>query len=118
MKHEEKTILNKGVELAMEWGPERAKPLRTKLAHHLPDLDDNELNKFVTICEKVAGVGLDFVFKQYERATDEKSATTYNEVRDNLLLYLKDRHPWVSKKNLKTLLGQGQYYAWKEGLNT
>lgn len=109
-------ILNKGLELALEFGPNWMQPIQSRLSKKFPVLRTDELDKYNSICRTAMRDGHDFVYKTLEAAADEKRKISDQEVSDKLKSFLQERYPWINSRNFRSLLSQGFYYAWKDGL--
>lgn len=58
----------------------------------------------------------EFIYKKLEIAAEEKRKIKEQDVSDELELFLHKKYPWIDSHNLKKILNQGFYYAWKDGL--
>jgi hypothetical protein len=112
----EEKILNGGLEFALEFGPNWLQPIQSRLSKKFPDLQTDELDKYGTICRTAMKDGHDFIYKTLETAADEKRKIKEKDVSDKLKLFLHAKYPWIDSENLKRILSQGYYYAWKDGL--
>ena len=112
----EEKILNKGLEFALEFGPNWLQPIQSRLSDKFPELQPDELNKYDTICRTAMRKGHDYIYKALEAATDEKRKINQTEIADLLSSFLNQEYPWIDSENLKRILSQGLYYAWKDGL--
>jgi hypothetical protein len=112
----EEKILNRGLEFALEFGPNWLQPIQSRLSEKFPDLQTEELNKYDSICRTAMKDGHEFIYKTLEKAADEKRKIKEKDVSAELQLFLSERYSWVDSGNLKRIVSQGFYYAWKEGL--
>jgi len=112
----EERILNRGLEFALEFGPNWLQPIQSRLSEKFPDLKTEELNNYDSICRTAMKDGHEFIYKKLETAADEKKKIKEKEVSDELQLFLRKKYPWVDSANLKRIVSQGFYYAWKDGL--
>ena len=112
----EEKILNRGLELALEFGPNWLQPIQARLSKKFPDLQTEELDKYDSICRTAMKDGHEFIYKKLETAADKKRKIKEKDVSDELQLFLHTKYPWVDSKNLKRIVSQGFYYAWKDGL--
>lgn len=112
----EEMILNRGLELALEFGPNWLQPIQSRLSAKFPDLQTEELNRYDSICRRAMKDGHEFIYKKLETAADEKRKLKEQDVSDELQLFLHQKYPWVDSGNVERILSQGFYYAWKDGL--
>lgn len=100
----------------MEFGPNWLQPIQSRLSETFPDLQTEELNKYDSISRTAMRDGHEFIYKTLETAADEKRKIKEKDVSDELQLFLRKKYPWVDSGNLKRIVSQGFYYAWKDGL--
>ena len=115
---DEDKILNKGLEFALEFGPSWLQPIQSRLSAIFPELRPDELDKYDSVCRAAMRKGHDYVYKALEAATDEKRKIKQTEIANPLVSFLHQEYPWIDSENLKRILSQGFYYAWKDGLGT
>lgn len=102
-------ILNAGLNLAMEWGPDWLKPIQERLGARFPALSLAELDEANTICQAAMRCG--------HAAVHDYAAATGKDVSPaEFANTVKQQYSWVDAKNLSRLHNQGMYYAWKEGV--
>ena len=109
-------ILNRGLEFALEFGPNWLQPIQSRLLEKFPELQLEELNRYDSICRTAMKVGQEFIYKALETAAQEKRKIGEKDVADELKSFLHNKYPWIDSGNLKRILSQGFYYAWKDGL--
>lgn len=114
---DEKLILNKGLEFALEFGPNWLQPLQSRLSDKFPALTPDQLDKFDSICRKTRDDGNRYLFQILETTAQEKKKIRMQDLTAKLNSLLLDSCPWIDEENLKRILNQGMYYAWKEGLS-
>jgi hypothetical protein len=112
----EEKILNQGLEFALEFGANWLQPIQSRLSSKFPELQTDELNKYDSICRKAMKDGHDFIYKKLETAGREKIRMKEEDMTGELKLFLHKKYPWIDSENLKRILSQGYYYAWKDGL--
>ena len=112
----EENILKRGLEFVLEFGPNWLQPIQSRLSEKFPELQTEELNKYDSICRTAMKDGHEFIYKKLETAADEKRKIKEKDVADELQLFLHKKYPWVDSGNLKRIVSQGFYYAWKDGL--
>lgn len=113
----EEKILNKGLEFALEFGPNWLQPIQSRLSAKFQELKSDELNKYDSICRSAMKQGHDYIYKTLEKATDENRKIKEKEMAEELKSFLQKDYPWIDSGNLKRILSQGFYYAWKDGLD-
>jgi hypothetical protein len=101
------TLLNKGLDLAMEGGENWLKPIQDRLALQHPELSQSELDEVNDICHAAMKFGHDCVY-------DLALKSGKNTKREDFEPLMRVRSPWVDPKNLSHLFSQGMYYAWKD----
>lgn len=109
-------ILNRGLEFALEFGPNWLQPIQSRLSEKFSNLQPDELNIYDSICRTAMKDGHDFIYTKLKTAADEKRILKEKDVSDELKLFLHNKYPWINSRNLKEIISQGFYYAWKDGL--
>lgn len=102
-------ILNDGLEVALEWGPNLSKPYGPRLAERQPQLTQPQLAEVEKICKAAMDFGHNLI---YEMAGKSGLANPFGDFEPTM----KARYPWISAKNLSHIRSQGMYYAWKDGI--
>lgn len=93
----------------MEWGTDWLRPIQERLSRIAPDLTEEELDYFNSICQEAMKFGHD---KMHELAEKQGSSVDIDEFSG----IFKQRFAWASKENIAHCFSQGMYYAWKDGL--
>ena len=94
-------ILNKSLEMAMEWGEYFMKPTQPRLAKLYPKLTKSQLDEIDKTAREAMRTGHNFVY-------DNTTCTM-----DDVLRAVQAKYPWVSDLNAARLHTQGMYYAMK-----
>ena len=94
-------ILNKALEMAMEWGEYFMKPTQPRLAKLHPKLGKSELDAIDSVAREAMRTGHNFVY-------DNTTCTT-----EDVRRAVHEKYPWVSAQNAGRLHSQGMYYAMK-----
>jgi hypothetical protein len=103
-------ILNVGLDLAMEWGPNWLAAIQPRLAERHPALSAEELDAYEAACRTAMNWGHAQVPEHWHAAGgDQDNAFRRFEGA------VRERYHWISEKNLAHLFSQGSYYAWKNG---
>jgi hypothetical protein len=104
------TILNEGMELAMEFGKNWLQPIQGRLGRKHKDLSHGQLDEYERVCREALTYGVEQVKVQMRAAArqEKKAARLFGEA-------MTARYPWMTPKTLSHLFSQGCYYAWKEG---
>lgn len=102
-------ILNDGLEVALEWGPNLAKPYGSRLAERQPQLSQPQLAEVEKTCKGAMDFGHNLI---YEMA-GKSGLTKFEDFEPTM----KARYPWINAKNLSQIRNQGMYYAWKDGIS-
>jgi uncharacterized membrane protein len=100
-------ILNVGLDLGMEWGPNSLKPIQDRLAERYPELSVQELDAYAATCRTAMTFGYDEVARLW-RFSDWASEGPLRSAQA-----IQERYPWISAENLNHLISQGCYYYWK-----
>lgn len=103
-------ILNKGLDLAMEFGQNWLRPIQSRLAGLFPRLSKEEFDEYDRICREAMKYGHAKLRVCWREAKADKPQAFQFFRRDIHALY-----PWVSESNLSQLFSQGCYYAYKDG---
>jgi hypothetical protein len=101
-------ILNVGLSLGMEWGPDSLKPIQDRLGERYPELSVQELDGYAATCRAAMTFGYDEVARQWRFSGDW---ATEGALRSEQAI--QERYPWISADNLGRLCSQGCYYYWK-----
>src|SRR6185369_11722466 len=97
-------ILNTALEMSLEWGLVRSRPLEERLAERFPSLAREQ----IIALKLTAGEVESLAWREVERAY--LNQITIQQAASSIL----DTFPWVSASNLSHLVTQGQYYAWHD----
>jgi hypothetical protein len=111
------TVLNEGLALAMEFGENWLQPIQRRLGSKFPELTENELNHFDTICRKAMNEGDKFIYEKLDSLSSDKSTITRKDLYTLFESYMLQLFPWINTPNLTQLFSQGCYYAYKEGID-
>lgn len=103
-------ILDAGLELAMEWGPNWLAAIQPRLAERYPHLGAAELDAYDAVCRAAMRWGHAQVPEQWQAAKGDQA-----EASRRFEAAARARYPWISEKTLSHLFSQGCYYAWKNG---
>lgn len=103
-------ILNAGLDMAMEWGPDFMQPLQPRLAPRYPQLPADELDAYDAAIRAAMAWGHTQVARYWHAAggNEREARRAYEQAA-------RERYPWISPKNLSRLYAQGRYYAWHDG---
>jgi hypothetical protein len=110
-KRDEKALMNYALDLAQEWGDYWLEPIQGRLNKAYPSFTRDELNRYNAIAQDAMQFGHDLVYSMAEQQGKNVDETQWRNE------YLS-RYPWVNEKNLKHLFSTGNYYAWKDGVDT
>ena len=113
----EDKILNLGLNYAMEFGTNWLQPIQARLSKKLPYLTNQELDRFDELSRGAMNIGHNFVYERLARLSNDNQTIASNQLTREFESFMKEKFPWVSNSNLKRLLGQSIYYAWKDGLD-
>ncbi len=110
MKADDPEILNVGVDLAMEWGPNWLADIQPRLVERHPELGAEALDAYDAACRAAMRWGHAQVPVHWQAAGGDQAEASrrFDEA-------VRARYPWISEKNLSHLFSQGCYYAWKDG---
>ena len=106
----DRAILNVGLDLAMEWGPDWLQPIQPRLAARYPGLGAEQLDAYDAWCRGVMHWAHAQVPEHWRAAAGNEA-----EARRRFDEAVLSRHSVVSPDNLSRLWSQGCYYAWKDG---
>lgn len=110
------TILNQGLELALEFGTNWLQPIQPRLSEKFPDLKTKDLDICDKICRKAIKSGNDYIYNTLEAAAVQRKKISQDDLANNLRSFLNKDFPWINESNMKSILSQGCYYAYKDGL--
>ena len=98
-------VLNKALNLSLEWGKEYLKPLNNKIMNAVPHMSGKDIEKVVAYITTVRD---DILWKIYYDHYDSKSEDFFIDVQKETIC----KYSWINKSNLSSLHSQGCYYAW------
>lgn len=101
-------VLNDGLRLAMEWGEDFLKPIQKRLSALYPELSQEQLDEYASVCRAAMEYGHGQMYELAERSDEDT-------VREEFRLIMALRYPWLDPENLAKLFSQGRYHAWREG---
>ncbi|MBW3570973.1 MAG: hypothetical protein KY467_07695 [Gemmatimonadetes bacterium] len=104
-------ILNAGLDLAMEFGPNWMQPIQARLAARHPRLSTEALDAYEAACRETM-TWAHLRVPEHWNAVGGDEAEAFRRFKVQVLT----AYPWISGKNLKRLWTQGRYYASKDGL--
>lgn len=84
----EEKILNRGLEFALEFGPNWMQSIQFRLLKKFPDLQTDQLNKYDSICKAAMKDGHEFIYKKLETASDETRRIEEKDLSQELKLFL------------------------------
>lgn len=103
------SLLNDGLEVALEWGPNLSRPFAERLAERHPRLGPAELQELEKRCNAAMSFGHNLVSELAVQCGGVSRIQGFHPA-------MAARYPWVNAANLSRIFSQGQYYAWKDGL--
>lgn len=103
-------VLNRGLDLAMAFGPHWQRPIQGRLAALAPRLTAAERDGVDALCREVMAFGQGRLVGCWRQAHGDQ-ALAAAAFRAEVLA----RYPWVSAANLTRLFGQACYYAFRDG---
>jgi hypothetical protein len=109
-------VLNTGLTLAMEFGPNWLQPIPSRLSAIFPELSSEELHACDAICRTAMTDGHAFIMQTLAKSAANKTPIPEQEVAAAFQQFLHEKYDWITSDNAKHLFSQGYYYAWKEGL--
>ena len=101
-------ILNDGLVLAMEFGPNWLEPIQARLRQKYPQLSDSELDEYDSACRTAMDFG-------NETVASLAHETKKNPKYDDFEVRFQSRYAWASPSTMSRLFSQGMYYLWKDG---
>lgn len=99
-------LLNDGLHLAMEWGPDWLMPIQERLAKKYPRLSEIELDEINAICQAAMSFGHGTVYDLVREHGRDIALQQFEPI-------VKSRYPWVDAGNMSRLFSQGMYYSMK-----
>jgi hypothetical protein len=99
-------LANHALEIAIEWGPNRRRPILERLAESCPHLHQLEVERYAGIAQDVEKRCFALV-----QAKVDAVGCGYSELLADCREMVVSEFPWLSEKNIAHLLTQGQYYA-------
>ena len=100
------TLLNDGLDLAMDWGESWLAPIQPRLHKKYPWLEVHELEELNHTCRAAMNFGHELVYELRERRGGHIGMEDFSPL-------LLARFSWVDPGNVSRLFGQSTYYAWK-----
>jgi len=106
----DQAILNVGLSLSLEFGPNWLRPIQHRLKAKIPTLEADQLNLYDSACRGVRDHCQDNVYNFLERV-----GTKHAKIED-WKQWVKTTYPWINEANISHLYSQGCYYAMKDGV--
>jgi hypothetical protein len=110
-------LLNTGLDLAMEFGPDWLSPINARMSVKYPLLNEKDLELYDTICRSAMREGHQFVYDTLEQLAKNKNKIDNPHLLSLLSGFLKPKYDWISEEVMGRLMGQGIYYAYKDGID-
>ena len=101
-------LLNRGLELAMDWGENWLAPIQERLHQQYRHLSREELDELNASCQAAMKFGH---ATAYELVHEQGKNVDEDEFTARVLV----SHPWVDAANIARLFRQSMYYVWKGG---
>ena len=111
------TILNTGLSLAMAFGTDWLKPIQERLSEKYPSLSQKDLDRYDSVCREAMTKGHSFIYKKLESIIKENKKITNEDLHTEVQTFLGRKYAWINSDNMKKLVSQGIYYAYKDGLH-
>ncbi len=102
------TLLNDGLELAMNWGENWLAPIQERLRLQHPRLSAAELDELNEACQAAMKFGHETAYELVQTQGADADALGFGST-------VRGRYPWISEENLVRLFRQSLYYVWKGG---
>lgn len=90
----------------LQWGPELARPPAERLVERVGDLGDTEIAAL--LAEAAAASSLAHRIVEAGAAPGEPDRAT-----GDAAAALREQHPWIDEENLRQVLWQASYSAWR-----
>jgi hypothetical protein len=111
-------ILNTGLTMAMEFGGNWRQPINDRLHKRFTYLSEQELHEYNVICRNAMDYGNEYIYNTLDKLFAAGSTTTNIELKERFAITMRMQYDWITDCNIRKLYSQGQYYAWKEGLDS
>jgi len=102
------TLLNDGLELAMDWGESWLAPIQERLRQQHGYLSGEELDQLNEVCQAAMKFGHETAYELIQTQGADVDALTFAST-------VRGRYSWITEENLSRLQRQSLYYAWKAG---
>lgn len=97
-------ILDKALEMALEWGENFGKPIQERLRHAFPALTARKADEYQAVCREIKSYAFAEVERAYLKQISDATA------RANIL----SKYPLLDDGSMSSLFAQGNYYAWHD----
>jgi hypothetical protein len=114
-KNDESSILNAGLDMAMEFGENFRQPIQERLSKKFRSLSPEQLNHYNTVCLMAMKEGNDFLTDLLSHLSSSHQTIREADLKHQLISFMKTRYSWINQNNLDRLYSQGCYYAFKNG---
>ena len=102
------TLLNDGLEMAMDWGESWLAPIQDRLRQRHPQLDPAQLDELNAACQAAMKFGHATAYELAHEGGPQVAPEAF-------AARVRAEHPWISADNVERLQRQSLYYAWKAG---
>jgi hypothetical protein len=103
-------ILNDGLALSMDFGPDWLEPIQARLAKLHPELSKEQLDAYDARCRSIRDAAQARVAALARRTGDPDG------VYEAWAAETRAEHSWISEPNLRHLYSQARYYMHKGAL--
>jgi hypothetical protein len=114
-KSDESSILNSGLDMAMEFGEYFRQPIQSRLSKKYPSLTAEQLDQYNSMCTTAMESGFKFVDSILEPLATSNQTISEANLKKHLFHHMKANYPWINKDNLDRLYSQSCYFAFKNG---
>jgi len=112
---DEASILNTGLDMAMEFGEDFRKPIQQRLSKKYSSLSAEQLDHYNLVCTSAMESGFKFVDSILEPLAALNQTISEANLKKQLFHHMKSNYPWINKDNLDRLYSQSCYFAFKNG---
>jgi hypothetical protein len=100
----------------MEFGKNWLAPIQERLSKKVPNLSEQDLDRYNSLCKTIIDDGIDILVKMIENIDSQKPMGR-KVLSIDFEKVILSKYEWMNKKNLKHLYSQAMYYARKDGIS-
>src|SRR5688572_13676197 len=92
-------ILNYGLNLSCEFGPNLNQPINQRMLEKFPELQEIDVDKINTLCYAIRDEGHNYIYGILGDIAGKKQKIPASELESGFKDYLRSKYLWISTEN-------------------